>query len=335
MLFKDTNKLKEYCELTGSVNFPSIKATLRHVEDVRLMPILGKELYNSLHQAYTAASSETALTQPQQDLLEQCRKVIAPYFAYHYTPKAEVKLDDGGARRMETTQAKTAYKDQVARFREANQQEAEQQSELLLEFLDENKANYPLWTASKAFTQYQQLFIKTGFSFNEIFPSHSPYRNYWAMRSKMMQVEQLHIKKAIGEVLFDDLKTKDKAGTLTELEKKLLSKIKNAIAYFTVAFSIPYLTVRIDANGITVTDTGGGGSNDELNKLKTAPDSQLALIMSEAKSTGETWLNDAIEFLTNNPAGFNNWNEEEDIEEIDTTTAITDANTGLGGSFIM
>jgi hypothetical protein len=334
MLFKDTAKLKEYCELTSS-NFVSLKATLRHVEDVRLVPLLGKEQYKALNDAYTAAANETTLTEAQQALLEQCRKVVAPYLAYHYTPKAEVKLDDGGARRMETTTSKTAYKDQVARFREANQQEAEQQSEMLLEFLDENKADYPLWEAGKAFTQYKQLFIKTGFSFNEIFPSHSPYRNYWAMRSKMLQVEQLHIKKEIGETLFDDLKTKDQAANLTDQEQKLLTKLKNAIAYFTVALSIPYLTVRIDANGITVTDTGSSGSNDELNKLKSAPDAKISLLMSEAKSTGETWLNDAIDFLTNNAADFNNWNEEEDTEEIDTTTAITDANTGLNGAFIM
>lgn len=334
MLFKDTNKLKEYCELT-SANFASVKPTLRHVEAVRLTPLIGKELYTALNDAYTAASTEADLSEVLQDLLEGCRKVIAPYFAFHFTPKAEVKLGDGGAMRQETQSSKTAYKDQVARFREANLQEAEQQSELLLEFLDENKADYPLWTASKAFEKYQQLFIKTAFSFNELFPSHSPYRNYWAMRSKMVQVEQQNIKHAIGETLFDALKERDAAGTLTEMDAKLLYKLNCSIAYLTVSFSIPYLGVRMDANGLTVTDTGSSGSNDELNKLKNAPATQLDLIINSAKSTGEAWLNDAIKFLTDNAADFDNWNEEEDTEPIDATETITDINNGLQGSFIL
>lgn len=334
MLFKDTNKLKEYCELTGNINFTSIKSTLRHAEEVHLIPILGKELYNTLNVGYTDGN-KGALSEALQDLLERCRRVLAPYFAYYYAPKADVKLDDGGLRRLETAQSKTGFQYQGKNYREANLREAEQQSELLLEFLDENKADYSEWTDSKAFTQYKQLFIKTAFEFNELFPSHSPYRNYWAMRSKMLQVEQLHIKKAIGAALFADLKTKDQDGNLSDIETELLFKLKNAIAYFTVSFSIPYLSVRIDANGITVSETGGSNTNDELSKLKSAADNQLSLIIRSAQSSGETWLNDAIDFLKENSADFNNWNTEEDTVQEDGTQPITDLNTGLTGSFIL
>lgn len=337
MLFKTSIQLKEYSELTSAVNFLSLKATLSHVEEIHIIPILGKELYTSLNDAYTNAVNEAALTQPQQDLLERTRKVIGPYLAYYYAAKGEVKLDDAGLRREETNTSKTAFQYQVTNFRNAQLQEAEQQSEKLLEFLEENKADYTLWTSSTAFTTYRSLFIKTGTEFNELFPTHSPYRNYWAMRSKMVDVEEQNIRHAIGDTLFDALKTKDAATTdgLTSQEKKLLYKLKKAIANFAVAFAVPFLSVRIDAGGITISDTGSSTGNDDLSKRKSASENQLSLIISSAAENGKSWLNDAIKYIKNNSESFSDWDEETDTTPIDGTQPVYDNNIDLKGSFTL
>jgi hypothetical protein len=337
MLFKDTIKLKEYSELTASVNFTSIKATLSHVEEVHVIPIIGKELYTSLHTDYTNAANEDTLTEPQQDLLERVRKVIGPYLAYYQAAKGEVKLSDAGLRREETNSSKTAFQYQVANFRKAQLNEAEQQTELLLEFLEENIADYEEWTESKAFEKYRSLFITSGFAFGELFTTHTPYRNYWAMRSKMVDVEEQNIRHAIGNTLFDALKAKAALAdpAFSTQEEKFLFKIKKAIAAFTVAFSIPFLAVRIDANGITISDTGSSTSNDELSKQKSASENQLSLIIKNAQATGEMWLNDAIKYLKENASAFSDWNEEEDTTPTDGTQPIYDNNIDLKGSFIL
>jgi hypothetical protein len=57
MLFKDTTKLKEFAQITGAVNFASVKLTIQNVENTHLVPVLGDTLYKSLNDAYTAASS--------------------------------------------------------------------------------------------------------------------------------------------------------------------------------------------------------------------------------------------------------------------------------------
>lgn len=310
MLFKNSNKLAEYAELNSNTNFFSIKATMRMVEEQHIIPVLGKQQYDALNNAYTAAADEGILTDANKNLLHQCRMVIGPYLCYYFSSKAEVKLSDGGVRREETDNSKTAFQYQTTEYRRQNLKEAEFATEILLQFLDDNKTSYTLWRDSPAFIQYRKLFIKSGKEFNEYFPSHSPYRNYWAMRSKMMSVEENNIRKMLGETLYTDIKTTDLSPSLsfTDKEKILLTKLKMAIAHLTVAFSIPFLNVRLDANGISV-KSNNAGSDDALSARGTAGDNALSALIKNCQTEGQNWITNAINYLndTGNAGEFAGW----------------------------
>lgn len=333
MLFKDTKtKLVEYAEITASTNFITVKPTIQRIEENHIVGILGKELYKSLNDAYTAAENENTLTDAQKALLDQCRKVIGTYLGYYFAPIGELKFSDAGVRRSETNTEKTAYQYQVANFRAACLRNGEDATEYLLEFLEENKADYPDWVSSTAFTRYRSLFIKSGKEFGELFPSHSPYRNYWAMRSKMITVEQHNIRAAIGDALYDYLKAKEQEETpaFSEKEKNLLFKLKNAIANFTVSFAIPFLAVRIDANGITVATSSPRTSRDEDALRQNATDNNMSNIITSAAASGQAWLKDAINYLKKYAADFPEWDGAEEEEK-----DCGDINNELQGSFGM
>lgn len=305
MLFKDTTKLKEYAQISGAVNFASVKLTIQNVENTHLIPVLGSTLYNSLNDAYTAATSESTLTQQQQSLLDKCRYVIGPYVCYYYAPKADIALSDGGARRAETAQEKTAFQYQVTNFREANLRDAENATETLIQFLEDHKTDYTDWTASIEFKQYRSLFIKTGGEFQTLYPSASPYRNYWAMRFKMFDIEEQTIRDAITPDLYDYLKEKDADATytFTDSEQKFLLRLKKAIAYLTVAYAVPHVGVRIDPSGITVS-ARGQTSNDNTTKQDLAPDNQLSWLVKSSTESGQKWLESALQYLADNASGF-------------------------------
>lgn len=332
MLFKDTIKLAEYADVLSSVNFISLKATIRNVEEQRLIPIIGNTLYTSLASTYEAAADESAaqsaLSVSQKKLLDRCRMLIGPYIAYHYAPKTEVKLSDAGLRREETNSSKTAFQYQGKNFRDACLAEAEAQSELLLQFLEDNQVDYAEWLTDPAFTEFRSLFIKTGKEFGSMYPSHSPYKNYWAMRSKMADVELLHISKAIGEELFNDLKTKSKAAApgYTDKEKSLLLYIKKAIANFTIAFSIPFLNVRIEANGLSVVAAGARASHDEVSSRSAPTANDISHVIRSAAAAGKEWLEGAIEFLDKNHSDFPKY----DYTDPET---VTEGCANYGGSF--
>lgn len=299
MLFKTAQEIKQFAELTAGVSFANLTATLQHVEEVHIESLLGIELYTTLNTKYNGTDS---LSSDETALLTACRKVIGPYLAYYYAAKGEVKLDDAGLRRLETANAKTAFQYQVTNFRKAQLQEAEQQAERLLAFLDSKRETFTQWVNGSGFQQYTQLFIKSGKEFNEYFPSHHPYRNYWAMRNKLHDAELLIIRPAITPAVFDALKTADQNNNLSDKQKTLLQYLKRSIAYNAVAASIPYLTVRIDANGITVTDVGTGTTHDDLSKRKGAPDPQLSLLITQTQQSADAWLNQAMQYLTENAA---------------------------------
>lgn len=299
MLFKTSAQLKEYAQLTGDLNFPGLAPTLRFVETFHLIPLLGKTLYQSLSQAYTA--NEASLSTVQKDLLEQCRQVVAPYFCFYYAPKADVQLTDSGFRKNQDA----AYQYQGTNYREANLREAEMCEEMLLQFLEEKSADYPDWKTSDAFRDYRSLFIKTGEEFNKLFPSSSPYRNYRAMRGKMVDVEEQMVRMAIGDVLFAALKTKDTdAQDFTDKEKELLFKLKKAISYQTVALSIPLLKVRIDGNGLSVLANIVMSSRDEDNKRGGADDGAISQLAEECFAGAKAWLKTAVEYIEGNAEAF-------------------------------
>ena len=306
MLFKDSKKIQEYAELVSEVNFASLKPTIRNIEEQMIIPVIGKSLYNNLNDDYNGAmDEESGLTDEQKSLLDRLRMVIGPYISYFYAPKGEVKLSDAGLRREETNTNKTAFQYQVKNFREACLAEAEAQTELLLQFLEDNKADYQLWANDDAFKNYRSLFIKTGSEFNEYFPSQTPSKNYWAMRPKMVDVEAQNIRTAIGEELFDDLKEKDTSdASLSDQEKTLLFKLKKATANFTVSYSVPFLNIRIDANGLSVNSSNTRSSDDDLSARSAPSPADISHLIAACKDTAKFWLNDAIIFLNKNHSDF-------------------------------
>lgn len=294
MLFKSTAGLKEYAQLTGEINFASVRPTLRFVETFHLIAILGRELYRSLDAAY---ADETTMTAAQKALLEQCRHVVAPYFCYYYAPKADVQLSDAGM----TKSKDAAYQYQGAAYREAALREAEMCEESLLQFLEEKRSDYAEWTASEAFKAYRSLFIKSGTQFDDLVRTASPQRNFFALRSAMVDVEENMIRTAIGDTLFNALKTKD-AGTqnFTGAELILLQRLKKAIAYQTLATGAPLLNVRLDAAGLSVITAGPRADDDKVSARSNATDNNLSLFIESCAGKAKIWLQSATAYLHDN-----------------------------------
>ncbi len=335
MLFKKIEEVLEFAEMTPGVNFSSIHGTIRNIEQWHIVPILDKILYASLHNAYQLITLETSLTSAEQELLFMCRNVIGSYLCYYYAPKVEVSLSDGGVRRLETDKAKSAYQYQVKNFRDQHLREAEQHCESLYSFLDENQSSYPDWVTSKSFSSYRKLFIKSATEFNEIYTTASPFRNFFAMRFKMVDVEIQMIKPAITALLFGFLKNKDwnSPESFTEAETELLSYLKKAIAYYTVAYALPYLAVRFDEHGITITSEQGRSTNDNMSKIGDAGDVKISNLIKKCTEDGRQWLKTATDYINANLDEFPAFEVPTVVEVENKLEDANSSNNELDGSF--
>ena len=310
MLFKTAAELKEYFDVSGTITFEKIKATIQFVEDTILIPIMGRELYENLLEYYNNSTSDIYTDEDKYpELLIACRKVIGPYAAYNFIPKAELVISDSGAQRTETANTKSAYAYQIASAREQRLKEGEANSEALLKFLTEHTTSFNVWVESDEFKEYQSLFIKTGTDFNKLYKTPQPYRNYFAMRFKMVDVEMLTIQPTISPSLFEYLKEKDQQNDSewTEAEAKLLFYIKKSIAYFTIAEAIPNLSVRVDTNGLTVVSENTVTANKDLEVRKDADMNKITALASNCYSSGQSWLKMAVTYISNNASEFSTW----------------------------
>jgi hypothetical protein len=335
MLIRDTDILTEYSQLSGTPNYAGLLPSLRMVEIKYIVPILGQDLYDALDSAITAATEQDPLAEVWTDLLHQCRMAIGPLFCYFHADKADVQFTDAGMQRAESSTNKVAYQEQRAKFKEANLQEGEYALELLQAFLDKKREDYPEWMDSDNFDSYKSLFIKSGTEFNALFPSATPYRNYWLLRATMYDVEQNNIRPFLGDDLFDELKAEDikKDPEFSDEQKTLLLKIKKAIVNLTVAFAIPFLNVRIGSNGLTVPAITSFSQDDQQNTRAGVDHAMLDNFITSCTNAGTTWLNNANTYLTNNQTTFTNWigfaTTGDDDEESTSTNADLNSSFGM------
>lgn len=308
MLFKTTAQVLQHCRLS-QVNYESIKSTIATAENKYLVPLLGAEQYAELNDAFQADPG-TPLTAPLAKLLEYCRKVVGPYTCVNWAPKADLQLSDSGAQRFESETNKSAFQYQIRNYIEANQQEGDEAAEALLQFLDANKTDYPLWVSGTGNKLYRDLFIRSGGEFHQLFTTAAPYSNYWQLRSFFKDVEEGTLRIFLGETIYTGLKTKTTSGTaLTTQEDELMFCIKKSLAALAVARGFPFVNIRMDGAGLT--QAGGvGGTDDKLRSRNLASDNALASFVKNAESIGQQWLKNTEAFIKRNPLAFPDWRTE-------------------------
>lgn len=309
MIIRNNTILSEYARISGTWEFSSCIPSIRIVEDKFIIPIIGDDLYTVLNQALDAATDSDPLDPVWVELTDYCRRAIGPLFCWFHADKADVVFTEGGMKRSESTQFKNAYQEQRNKFKEANLVEGEIALELLLQFLEKNQEDYPEWQDSPNFSKYKELFIKSGSEFNELFPSQTPFRNYWAIRPSMYDVEQISIQAFLGKELFTTLKTEDqkKNPDFSDEEKILLQMLRKAIANLTVASAIAMLNVRLGKNGITTPASATFSQDDVENTRAGLPDKWVDTYTKSCTDTGTGWLTQAESYIRDNKTVFADW----------------------------
>ena len=306
MLIKDTDTLRKYANISGTLNFYSAEPTLRAVERKYIVTNIGRTLYEALESAIRAVTLEEPLHPDWIDLLDRCRMVIGPMICFMYGDVADVKLSDAGMQRSETATNKTAFQEQRSKFKEANLLLGEQALEDLFTFLQEKMIAYPEWAESKEFKISTSLFIQSADEFDECYRSPTPYRNYMAMRQYMTGIEEINIKPFLGEELFTGLKEKS-TSDFTGEENELLQKIKKAIAFLTIGFAAPLLQARIGSNGITIPAPANFNGNDNDNTRAGITDKFYSSFVNRCNESATAWLTEAHNFITKNKTLFPTW----------------------------
>lgn len=258
-------------------------------EEVHIIPAIGQEQYDALVAAYEV----NTLTPEQQSLLLKIQKPLAA-FAYHDDLSLQhAIITSAGIRRTTTDNMPTAFRWEFDGVKEALVNRAYIGMESLLKFLDDNIDDYPLYSASEAYTRRNKYLIRSGADFADQYRVYQPSRTFNSIMTMMDDVESLYVIPILGEY-FTTLK--GLASPTTE-EKLVIADLKKAIAHLTIFHAVQKFSVRITEHGLTIYS----GNTDRSDSDRAQPtDNLLSMTIKACERDGQNYLTKAKKYLNDN-----------------------------------
>lgn len=197
----------------------------------------------------TPSAEETAL-------LDKVKRTTALLTMYEYAKVGSVQFTEGmGLVRAESDAQKTAFKYQEVDYRQQMLIMGYESLEAMLDFLEDNEADYPTWVASAAYTSNKSLFINTARVFRQYYGKQLSRYVYETIRPIIEEVETFAILKIIGEDQYADLKEGIALKSLTADENTLISYIQKAVVHFTIQEAMARNWVQYQGNRIVQLET--------------------------------------------------------------------------------
>ena len=226
-------ELKKYITTDGSFDFSTVLPYVELAED-ELKRVLGPAQYDELSDYYNTTPAPTPIAELVA-LLPYAQRAVVHFAFLKGLDKFNVSIGNNGIGVVSTTQLAPASEKRVENLRTSVQADAWDALEYLLQFLEDNKADYPLWEDSDAYAYQYAYLISSARKFDELYKINRSRLTFLNWRPTMADVELLYIAPQISTELVAELKTQIEAGTLTDANAALLPYVQKALAYLTAA----------------------------------------------------------------------------------------------------
>jgi hypothetical protein len=166
-------------------------------------------------------------------LMSYVDRAIAIFTLFLAAPQLDLSVQEGGFMVNSTDSTAPASAQRVTNYINSLEQSGWNAVEMLLRFLETNKADYPTWTESDCYTLANRNLINSAVEFDRIVNIDKSRLRFSAFRPEIERVEHLQIIPLISLEQYTELKT-------TEDKKHLVLKeyLKKAVVYFVAADQI-------------------------------------------------------------------------------------------------
>ncbi len=245
MLLKETDEIKKYISVDGSFQYETVFPYIEIAEN-EVKKILGKAQYDELNDYYNGPG--TGIDELDA-LLPYCQRSIA-YFAFlKGLDKFNVSIGNNGIGVIQNSNLAPASKERVENLRKNINESAWDSIEALLEFLEENIDDYPLWSSSSEYAYQYEYLISSARKFDELYKIERSRVTFLNWRPAMADVEKITMEPVVSKKMLDELKEQIKKDSVTEANQKILPLLQKALAYLT-AFSQQKKNENIERYGM-------------------------------------------------------------------------------------
>lgn len=231
-IVRTADKIREYNKAFKTLKDESIVPYASDAEEKFIKKFLGKTLYAALDAYITAGGTGD---DEYDALLPYVERASSRFTLFAASPFLDINLGDTGYTTSNTSNLSPASKERVERYTMKLIKMGFENVETMLEFLEENQDDYPLWVASDAYTLATTNFIRTAIEFDEIVTVKISRMIFQHIRPQMDNVETFRIDTIISEELSDEILQEIDDDDVSVLNQKLLKFIKPAVANLTVA----------------------------------------------------------------------------------------------------
>jgi hypothetical protein len=293
--FDNTADLIECLPVTAAYDFAEIKPFLESAAQkyLRHEMGIGKELFDQILQLYNDGYS--SLSDPNKKLVGIIRKVVINFAMFQYVPFGIVNIGKEGITQLKKDDREPLRKWQSDQLQEKFLTEGFDAIDQLLEFLEENKTDFPTWTTSPAYSLSKNEFINSTSEFSKFYPLVRSRRTYLFLRPYISRVDQFSILEALGQSKYDEIKLQIKNGPLTDENKNLLLLIQPAVAHLTMSLALDHLNVSINERGIQVLSMAS--NTDNQIESRSISEAKLKSLKEQAQNTGTTYLQKLIKSI--------------------------------------
>lgn len=241
LLFTDaigTKELKEHLGfLDVSLKFENLKGKIRTATN-DVINLIGKTTYDLCVVEYLKPDTDT---EKNSDFIFAVRNAIAIQAYRKYAPHNDLShTTQGRISRLEDNQ-KSPFQWQIAKDDAALERSYYEALDDLIKYLDVNIAP---WKATDEYKITHNLFIKTAQDFDQFFPIGNSRLLLQKLAPGIRLCENNEIKSRLGKTLFDALKASE------EDNEALVYKIKEATAYYSLAWAMRRLSVQLFPEGV-------------------------------------------------------------------------------------
>lgn len=307
--------------INANMNPNSLAPWIEMAAQTHIWDWLSKAQWDALVTAVDGSSTSTE----QDDLLIRLKRTTALLTMYEYAKVGSVQFTEGmGMVRAESDNQKTAFKYQEVDYRKQMLTMGYESLEIMLDFLEDNEDDYPLWQASTAYTRNKALFINTARVFRQYYGKQLSRYVYEIIRPIIEEVETFAILKVIGQDQYDDLKEGIALKSLTADESTLIGLIQKAIVHFTIQEAMERNWVQFEGNRIVQLESLEPQS---MERAGTAAGAGFSTKWSHHQLLASRHISYLLYYLENNLATYPLYEAyyEERQEEESTTTTQTDS----------
>lgn len=274
-----------------SIKLADLLPYLFRIEQKMTQKLLGAAQMEALADAYEAYRvanyDENLLDVWEKELLIRVQMMELNLALRQFIPFITAQISNSGVN-ARNGDMKTASEPVLTRILEECRAQGLEVVELILQWLDENRDQYPDWLNSEAFAEANAMYINTAADFSRFANIGESRYTFLCLLPQRRNAERI-VDRIIWE-MGPELKEQAKEKTLTEPNAALMELVKEAVANLALADGLLALSFEVGEYGVTVSSN----SNQENSRVRTpVGDPRLTQIMSAAKEKAAASL-DAI-----------------------------------------